>query len=175
MPVINTTQDNYGKLEIGSLSNTTYTAVAPTTTSPTTNVIFQDNAVDAPNLIHITPYTSQSSGAPGFRVVGWRRYYQTATPNFLYVPTVLADFSPTFTTGTVPSGTIDGTSRNFFSGVSQNVGQPAALTFSPTALSASSTELASVVVDAIGCQLVTVDFKVSSGSGVTMGVLWAIL
>jgi hypothetical protein len=175
MPVINTTQDGYGKVEIGSLSNTTYTAVAPTTTAPTTNLVYQDNVADNPNLIHITPYTSQSSGTPGFRLVGWRKYWQTATSNFLYVPTVLADFSPTFTTGTVPTGTVDGTSRNFFSGVTQNVGQPAALTFSPVALSASSVELASVVVDAIGSQLFTVDFKVSSGSGVTMGILWAIL
>lgn len=175
MPVINTAQVNYGKVEIGSLSNTTYTAVAPTTTAPTTNVVYSDNNPSNPNLVHVTPYTSQSSGTPGFRLVGWRRYWQTGTTNSLYIPTVLADFSPTFTTGTVPTGTVDGTSRNFFSGVTQNAGQPPALLFSPATLTASSTELASVIVDAVGCQLVTVDFKVSTGSGVTMGLLWSIL
>lgn len=173
MPAMNTAQDGLAKVVQANVSATTYTAAAVNSSTVGT-VVYQDDTPDAPNLIHVTPFTTQSSGTPGFRLIGWRRYLQSSG-SWGYVPTVLADFSPTFTTGSVPTGTIDGTSYNFFSAVTQATGQPAALLFSPATAGASSTEVASVVVDAVGCQIVTVQFKVSTGTATGMGILWATL
>lgn len=173
MPVINTAQANLGKIEVGSLSATTYTTLTISTTAPSAGIVFQDDNPANPNFLHVTPYSSQSSGTPGFRLVGWRKYWQTATSNFLYVPTVLADCSPTFA-GTPPTGTVDGTSRNFFSGITQGTAQPAGNLYNP-GTSNTDGSIASALVDTIGCQIVTVQFKLSTGSGVTMGLLYAIL
>lgn len=173
MPVINTAQDGYNVVTVGSLSSTSYTTLTSDTTAPSSGVLYLDNVADTPNFIHATPFSSQSSGTPGFRLVGWRKYWQTATSTFLYVPTVLAEFSPTFGT-TPPTASIDGTSYNLFRGVSQASTQPAGNLYNPGTSNADGA-VASVVVDAIGCQIVTVQFKLSTGSGVTMGLLFAIL
>ena len=106
------------------------------------------------------------------RVVGWRRYLGTDGTTNIYVPSVLADFTLTYSTGTVPSATVDGSTVYWFSAITQTAGQPSANLYSPATAAATSTEIASVLVDAIGCQAVTVQFK-SSGTP-TMGVLWSI-
>ena len=171
MPVINTMQDGYSVVSIGSLSNTTYTALTSSTTAPSVGLLYSDNIPDTPNFIHVTPFSSQTSGTPGFRLVGWRKYLQTAG-TFLYVPTVLAEFSPTFASSP-PTASIDATTYNMFSGISQGSAQPAGNLYNP-GTSNTDGSIASALVDAIGCQMVTVQFKLSTGSGVTMGILWAI-
>lgn len=176
MPVINTAQANNQLVTQANVSATTYTALAGTTTEPSTNLLFKDNVATNPNLIHVTPFvqTSLTSGTCGFRLTGYRRYWQSGTSNALYVPTVLASFTATLTTGTIPTVAPDGNSYNAFATVTQNVGQPAALLFSPGSLSASTGEIASVIVDCVGCQYVTAQFIVPSGT-YSMGLLWSTL
>jgi hypothetical protein len=164
MPDIITAQGAYGSVIQSSSIATTYTAVT-VASSPVGNTIYQD-INNCPNFVHVQPFSSASTGSPGFRIVGWRRYYN-ADNSVVWSPTVLADFAPSFG-GTIPTGSINGTSYNFFSTVTQGSGTPSANLYSP-----GTGEIASVVVDVIGHAAVTVQFKAASAP--TMGILWAYL
>lgn len=180
MPITNTAQINNNIVTQANVTATTYTELTGTTTAPSVNVLYSGNGVDggnpAPNLIHVTPFvaTGLTSGTCGFRLTGYRKYWQSGTSNFLYVPTVLASFQATLSTGTIPTFAPDGSTYNAFATITQNAGQPAALTFSPGSLSAASGEIGSAIVDACGCQIVTAQFIVPSGT-YTMGLLWSSL
>lgn len=133
-----------------------------------------DNNPDNPNFLHLFPFHSANNATSvGMRVVGWRRYFQSTDGSVLWVPSILADFTLTYSTGTVPSATVDGGTVYLFSAITQTAGQPAANLYSPATAAATSTEEASVLVDTIGHQAITVQFK-SSGTP-TMGVFYAAL
>jgi hypothetical protein len=91
-------------------------------------------------------------------------------PTKFYFSTVLADFTLTYSTGTVPSATVNNVSNYLFSTASQVAISPDASIYRPSTLTATNVELASVLVDAIGHELIELQFKANSGS---MGALWA--
>lgn len=170
MPTINTAQGSFGKVSQSSVPSS-YTA-ANIASAVAGNQLYIDNNSTNPNFIHLFPFHSANNATSvGMRVVGWRRYFQSTDGSVLWTPTILADFTLTYTTGTVPSASVDGSTVYLFSAITQTAGQPSANLYSPATATASSTEEASVLVDAIGHQAVTVQFK-SSGTP-TMGVLWA--
>lgn len=101
-------------------------------------------------------------------------YTRSGVSSFWYVPTVLADLTLTFTSGTVPNYTIDGTANHrTFSGITQGAGTPAGYLYSPATASASNVEPAYAVIDATGASYVTAQFR-SSGTP-TMGCFWSTL
>lgn len=93
-----------------------------------------------------------------------------ASPTKIYFSTVLADFTLTYSTGTVPSATVNNVPNYLFSTASQVAISPDASIYRPSTLTATNVELASVLVDAIGHELIELQFKANSGS---MGALWA--
>jgi hypothetical protein len=91
-------------------------------------------------------------------------------PTKFYFSTVLADFTLTYSTGTVPSATVNNVPNYLFSTASQVAISPDASIYRPSTVTATNVELASVLVDAIGHELIELQFKANSGS---MGALWA--
>jgi hypothetical protein len=108
------------------------------------------------------------------RLIGWRKYLEGAGTTFWYIPTVLADLTLTFTSGTVPNYTIDSVANTrTFSGITQVAGTPSAYLFSPATAAATNVEPAYAMLDITGSQFVTVQFKSSGTPG--MGVFWSTL
>ena len=88
------------------------------------------------------------------------------------MPTVLADFTLGFTSGTVPNYTMDGAlNTRTFSSITQVSGTPAANLYSPATASGSNVEPAYAMIDLAGSSYVTAQFK-SSGTP-DMGTFWA--
>lgn len=101
-------------------------------------------------------------------------YTRSNVASYWYVPTVLADLTLTFTSGTVPNYTIDGTANHrTFSGITQVAGTPSGNLYSPALAAASNVEPAAALIDLAGAQYVTAQFK-SSGTP-TMGTFWSTL
>jgi hypothetical protein len=93
----------------------------------------------------------------------------TTAATQVWFSTVLADFTLTYSTGTVPSATVNNVPNYLFSTATQVAIGPDASLYRPSQVTASSVELASFVVDAIGHQLIELQFKGSTG---TMGAMW---
>lgn len=172
-----TTQQNFsGKTTVASVP-TSYAALDPATL-PTSGVLYNGDPNPGgrdPSLLRLTPFASTTGGTGvGMRVVGYTPYLKADGSGTVYVPTVLGDFTLTFSTGTVPTWTLDsaGDCRPY-AGITQVAGTPTANLYSPGTAAVSNTEPASVLIDPVGCTIVQVQFK-SSGSP-TMGVLWATL
>jgi hypothetical protein len=151
-----------------------FTAIAETTTKPSTNLVYdfqQWTTNTLPSLLRVMPFSNINNGTSvGMRIIGWTRFVQ---PNGIpfYLPTILGEFVLTYTSGTVPTGDIDPAGTLYlFSGITHVAGTPAPNRYSPATTLASDTALASVMVDVIGSQYVTLDFK-SSGSA-KMGAFW---
>jgi hypothetical protein len=102
------------------------------------------------------------------RLLGWRKYLDAAGTSFWYMPTVLADFTLGFTSGTVPNYTIDVANTRTFSSITQVAGTPAANLYSPAG---ANVEPAYAMVDVAGASYVTAQFKASATP--TMGTFWA--
>lgn len=101
-------------------------------------------------------------------------YTRADASSFWYVPTVLADLTLTFTSGTVPNYTIDGTANHrTFSGIVQGAGTPSGNLYSPATAAAANVEPGYAMIDLAGAQYVTAQFK-SSGTP-TMGCFWSTL
>lgn len=99
-------------------------------------------------------------------------YTRSNVSSFWYMPTVMADLTLTFTSGTVPNYTIDGTANiRTFSGITQVAGTPAGYLYSPATALASNVEAAYAMIDFAGSSYVTAQFK-SSGAP-TMGCFWS--
>jgi hypothetical protein len=110
---------------------------------------------------------------PGFRVIGWTTYTQTSgTP--IYVPMLLADCACSYnaTTGSIPSLSVNGVTQHFFHAVAVGAGVPTVNIYTPGTVAAAGTPPASVVIDTIGCQYVTIQFESSTG---TMGCFYAFI
>lgn len=188
MPPITTPQENFRRAYQASVASTYANGEAIlTTTQPTaaalssSQLLFDINTAAVsganPSLLHVMPFLVSATTAQtgiGMRVIGWRKYLEAAGSTFWYVPTVLADLTLTFTSGAVPSYTIDGVANTrTFSSITQNLGTPAGYLYSPATASPSNVEPASAIVDITGSSYVTVQFK-SSGTP-NMGCLWATL
>ena len=173
---ISTGQNNFRKVQTDSVP-ASYTAANAvlTTTKPTVGVLIDWSAnVDTnrnASLLRIFPYSSINNGTSvGVRILGWTTYLETAGVNRWYVPTVLADITLAYTTGTVPSYSVDGATIYTFSGMTQVAGTPTANLYRPATASASNVEPCAALIDATGCQMVTAQFK--SSATPTMGLFY---
>lgn len=176
MSIITTNQNPSGKLAVASVPSS-YAALDPSA-APSSGVLYTVTPTIGgrnPSLLRLTPYASATGGTSvGMRVVGYSRYYKADGSGVVYIPAVLGDFTLTFSSGTVPTWTLDaaGDARPY-AGITQVAGTPTANLYSPGTAAASNTEPASVLMDVVGCEIVQVQFK-SSGTP-TMGVLWTTL
>lgn len=173
-----TKQNAYRRLQQASVPAAYAAADAVvTSTRPATNLVWDWQAATgngSPSLLHLFPFSSISNGTTvGMRLIGWRGYADTNGTDTWWLPTVLQTFTLAYSTGTVPSATIDGAQRFFFAGITGSAlaAAPTPNFFSPAAISASRVEPCSVLLDPIGCQLVTVQFQ--SSNTPTMGVFAA--
>ena len=183
MPVINTAQENFRKVTVATVP-ATYTAAqavllnaAPTSTTGTA-LLWDINTASVsgtnPSLLYVMPFLVSATSAQttiGMRLLGWRKYLDAAGTSFWYLPTVLADFTLGFTSGTVPNYTIDVANTRTFSSITQVSGTPAANLYSPATAVASNVEPAYAMVDVAGASYVTAQFK-SSGTP-DMGTFWS--
>jgi len=183
MPVINTAQENFRKVTVATVP-ATYTAAqavllnaAPTSTTGSA-LLWDINTASVsgtnPSLLYVMPFLVSATTAQtsiGMRLLGWRKYLDAAGTSFWYMPTVLADFTLTFTSGTVPNYTIDVANTRTFSGITQVAGTPAANLYSPATAAGANVEPAYAMVDVAGASYVTAQFK-SSGTP-DMGTFWA--
>lgn len=177
---IATSQNPLG--EVGPISLTSgqaydaavITATAPSTTGQSALVVSPTN--DCPSLLRITPYAGGSTYTNvGLRVVGWNTYIEASGANIgrrLFIPTVLADLTLGYTSGTVPSLSIEGATANFFSSVTAATGVPTVNVYSPATAASTNVQHAHAVVDIIGSQFVTLQFR-ATGTSPTMGAFWA--
>jgi hypothetical protein len=143
------------------------------TTRPATQVVY-DTASNNEliSLIKFTPFMSANSGSTiGVRFLGWNAYTQ-ADGTSLWIPNVLADFTLLFTSGTVPSASVDGTTFYLFSGITQNAATPTANLYSPRTNTSSFVEPCAALFDVAGSQIVTVQTKESAGTA-TGGIMWS--
>ena len=138
-------------------------------TSPTTYYIIATNGSTTFQLSATfggSPITTTTGTPTGLQ------YTRTTGTGFWYMPTVLADFTLGFTSGTVPNYTMDGAlNTRTFSSITQVSGTPAANLYSPATASGSNVEPAYAMVDIAGASYVTAQFK-SSGTP-DMGTFWA--
>jgi hypothetical protein len=180
MPPITTPQQNFRKVTAASVAST-YTAANAvlTSTAPSTGLLFDVNSAsvngESPSLLYVMPFLVSATTAQtgiGMRIIGWRKYLEAAGTTFWYVPTVLADLTLTFTSGTVPNYTIDSIANTrTFSGITQVAGTPSGNLYSPATAAAANVEPAFALIDLAGAQYVTAQFK-SSGTP-DMGAFWA--
>ena len=183
MPVINTAQENFRKVTVATVP-ATYTAAqavllnaAPTSTTGTA-LLWDINTASVsgtnPSLLYVMPFLVSATTAQtsiGMRLLGWRKYLDAAGTSFWFMPTVLADFTLTFTSGTVPNYTLDVANTRTFSGITQVAGTPAANLYSPATAAGANVEPAYAMVDVAGASYVTAQFK-SSGTP-DMGTFWS--
>lgn len=167
-------------LEIGPISLTSaqaYDAAVATTTAPSTtgqSALILSPGSNYPSLLRVTPFAGANNyTAVGVRVVGWNWYSQTSGTK-VYIPTVLADLTMGYTSGTVDSESIDGTSAFFFSSVTVGSGVPTVNVYSPATAAAANVQYAHAVVDTIGSQFVTLQFK-ATGTTPTMGAFYTFI
>lgn len=165
------------------VSAAAYDAAKPTATIPSTTgqtFLIPSNLGDKPSLIRLVPFCGSSAAATaanftaaGVRVIGWTAYNQTSgTP--IYVPTILADLTVTLGSS-VPTLTVNGVSQYFFNTVAAAAAVPTVNVYSPGTVSAANDNAASAVIDTIGCQYVTLQFKGTNANSPTMGCFYAFL
>ena len=168
--------------DIGPITLTSaqaYDAAVATTTAPSTtgqSALILSPGTDYPSLLRITPFAGANNyTAVGVRVVGWNWYNQTSNTK-IYVPTVLADLTMGYTSGTVDSESVDGTTVFFFSSVSVGTGVPTVNVYSPATAASANVQYAHAVVDIIGSQFVTLQFKATVAAGSpTMGAFYTFI
>jgi hypothetical protein len=175
---ISTGQNQFKEIgPVDLVSAAAYDAAVATLTAPTTtgaSALILSPGANYPSLLRVTPFaTNNNFTAVGVRVVGWN-YYQQTSGTLIYVPTVLADLTMGYTTGTVPSLTVDGTLVYFFSTVSVGAGVPTVNAYSPGTASGSNVQHAHAVIDMIGSQFVTLQFK-ATGTTPKMGAFYTFI
>jgi hypothetical protein len=147
---------------------TAYSAYGSLQSKPTSNLLYE-SLEDAPTLVRVMPFTDTSTiAAGGIRVVGWTMYLDGTTED--WIPTVLADVALTRTSGTTVSTVIGGTTFYPFAGISVTTGTPAPNVYALG--NVSTNPPGSIVVDAMGSQIIQVRCFAASGN---MGCLWNVL
>jgi hypothetical protein len=176
--IIATNQPTF--LGVGPISLTSaqaYDAAVATTTAPSTtsqSALILSPGNDYPSLLRLTPFAGANNyTAVGVRVVGWNTYLQTSGTK-IYVPTVLADLTMGYTSGTVDSESVDGNTVFFFSSVTVGSGVPTVNVYSPATAASANVQYAHAVVDTIGSQFVTLQFK-ATGTTPTMGAFYTFI
>lgn len=167
-----TYQRNFNNVSVASVGASYGSIATLSATKPSSGVVHdQQLSGISPSLLRIMPYASSTSigAATGVRVVGWTGEVNSADGLTYWIPTVLADFNLTFSSGTVPTYSLDGATQRPFATIAQVAGTPAANLYSPGTASAANVEPAAALVDIVGSQIVTVQFKAASGTP-TMGV-----
>jgi len=169
-----TYQRNFSNVSVASVGATYASIATLSATKPSSGVVHdQQLSSISPSLLRITPYASSTSigAATGVRVVGWTGEVSSTDGLTYWLPTVLADFNLTFssTTGSIPTYSLDGGTQRPFATIAQVAGTPAANLYSPGTAAAANVEPAAALVDIVGSQIVTVQFKAASGTP-TMGV-----
>lgn len=170
--------------EVGPITLTSaqaYDAAVATTTAPSTtgqSALILSPGTNYPSLLRVTPFAGANNyTAVGVRVVGWNWYVQRSGANVgvkIYVPTVLADLTMGYTSGTVPSISVDGSNSFFFSSVTVGAGVPTVNVYSPATAAATNVQHAHAVVDIIGSQFVTLQFR-ATGTTPTMGAFYTFI
>jgi hypothetical protein len=165
-----TPANTFSRTSVASVA-TTYTALLPTSTKPTSGIVIDTNANGSWSLVHMIPTSSISTGTGvGIRVTGYNLYTSTSG-TIWYMPTMLFDGTLAYTTGTVPNLSIDGTNdTKTFNNITQNPGSPSANLYGPGANGTGITMPASFTLDIAGSQMVVVQF--TSSSSPTMSVFW---
>lgn len=185
---ITTAQNNYRRVQVAS-NGTSYvnseailTKTEPTTVSLSSSaLLFNGNSASVsgqnPSLLFVMPFIVSAAGTNtgmGMRVIGWRKLYDTTDAAFWYVPTVLADFTLGWTSGTIPSYNIEGAANTrTLSSIVQVAGTPNANVYSPATAAAANVEPAYAMLDLSGSQIVTAQFKASGAPN--MGCFWSTL
>lgn len=174
--IISTAQPSFRTTGLITLTTTqAYDAASPTATKPSTtsqSALLYDIGTNYPSLLRLTPIASNNNfTSVGMRVVGWNSYLQTAGTK-VWIPTVLADVTLGYTSGTVASLSIDTVTTYFFSSATIASGVPTVNAYSPASAASTNVQPASLVVDAVGSQLVTLQFK-ATGTTPKMGAFWA--
>lgn len=174
--IISTAQPSFKTTGLITLTSAqAYDAASPTATKPSTtsqSALLYDIGTNYPSLLRLTPIASRNDlTSVGMRVVGWNAYVQTAGTK-VYVPTVLADVTLGYTSGTVASLSIDSVTTYFFSSATIGSGVPTVNAYSPASAASTNVQPASVIVDAVGSQLITLQFK-ATGTTPKMGAFWA--
>ena len=175
--VIATDKPTYQTSGLITASSGTYDAAVPTATAPantTQGFLVPTNLGDKPSLLRLVPFHSANNATtPSVRVIGWSTYVQTSgTP--IYVPTLLAEVACAYnaTAGSIPSLSVNLTTQYFFHAATVSTGVPTVNVYSPGTSAAAGTPPASVVIDTIGMQYITLLFESSTG---TMGAFYAFL
>lgn len=169
-----TPQTNFGKTSVASVP-ASYDSL-DIANKPTSGVVYDAqlaSGASAPSLVRLVPYASATGlTSVGMRLVAWNAYPTADGSATRWIPVMLGDFTLTFSSGTVPTWTLDsaGDARPF-AGITQVAGTPTANLYSPGTAAATNVEPAAVLLDSTGAQVLQVQFK-SSGTP-TMGVLWA--
>jgi len=96
----------------------------------------------------------------------------TSGPASLWTPTLLAELTPAYnsTSGSIPHAQLDGARHFLFSALTVGGGVPTVNLYSPGTSAAAGTPPAHAIVDCVGSQIVTAQFK--AGTSCNMGVLW---
>jgi hypothetical protein len=175
--VIATDKPEYRTSGLITASSGTYDNAVPTATLPSTTgqtFLVPTNLGDKPSLLRLVPFHSANNATtPSVRVIGWTTYVQTnGTP--IYVPTLLADLACAYnaTSGSIPSLSVNSVTQHFFHQITVGTGVPTVNIYTPGTVAAAGTPPASVVIDTIGCQYVTIQFESSTG---TMGCFYAFI
>lgn len=93
----------------------------------------------------------------------------TVPSTVAWFSTVLGDFTLTYTTGTVPSVVVNNNPTYIFSTMTQAAISPDASIYRPSAVTATELGTASLLIDAVGHQLIQLQFKANTGE---MGAFW---
>jgi hypothetical protein len=175
--VIATDRPNFLTSGLITASSGTYDVAVPTATLPTTTsqtfMVPMANG-NTQSLMRLVPFHSANNATtPGVRVIGWATYVQTnSTP--IYVPTLLADLACAYnsTAGSIPSLSVNGTTQHFFHAITVASGVPTVNVYTPGTGAAAGTPPASVIIDIVGSQYVTLQFESSAG---TMGCFYSFI
>ena len=147
----------------------TGTITVPAYSNPTTYYIIATNGSTTFQLsatLGGSPITTTTGTPTGVT------YTRSNVSSFWYMPTVLADFTLGFTSGTVPNYPMDGAlNTRTFSSITQVSGTPAANLYSPATAAGANVEPAYAMVDVAGASYVTAQFKASAATD--MGTFWS--
>ena len=174
---ISTDKPQYSTSGLITASSGTYDVAVPTATLPSTTgqtFLVPTNLGDKPSLLRLVPFHSANNATtPSVRVIGWTTYTQTSgTP--IYVPTLLADLTCAYnaTAGSIPSLSVNGTTQYFFHAITVGTGVPTVNVYTPGTAAAAGSPPASVLIDTVGAQYITLQVESSTG---TMGAFYAFI
>lgn len=148
-------------------ASASFPALSPGTTAPTAGIIISPD--ERWPTLFVAQFLSTVNNATGTsaRLLHWSKGPSTAGD--VWNVFVLAEFTLTYSTGTVASVTINGTLMYYFSGIVQVSGTVAANLYSPATAAETNTEPCAAVFDPYGPGILTFQVKGSAGSMMVCG------